>query len=73
MDIRDIFVTHKHLDHILGALWMIRAFCEELAIDRMKDDVNFYGHYEVIALLRDIKPFFKIIYRFAEFLFFKFL
>lgn len=54
LDIRDVFVTHKHLDHILGALWMIRAFCEELAINKMTGDVNFYGHDEVIALLRDM-------------------
>ena len=24
MDMRDIFVTHKHIDHILGIVWMMR-------------------------------------------------
>ena len=23
---RDIFVTHKHIDHILGIVWMMRIF-----------------------------------------------
>lgn len=23
-DMRDIFVTHKHIDHLMGILWMVR-------------------------------------------------
>lgn len=30
-DIHDIFVTHKHMDHILGVMWMIR-----MAVQAMK-------------------------------------
>ena len=27
---RDIFVTHKHIDHILGIVWMMRIFCQNM-------------------------------------------
>ena len=26
-NIKDIFVTHKHVDHMMGVIWMIRAIC----------------------------------------------
>ena len=29
--IRTIFVTHKHMDHILGILWMMRLICQGMA------------------------------------------
>ena len=28
MDMRHIFVTHKHVDHLLGIVWMIRIICQ---------------------------------------------
>lgn len=27
-DVKTIFVTHKHIDHITGILWMIRMICQ---------------------------------------------
>lgn len=30
-DIRDIFVTHKHIDHLLGIIWMVRLICQHMA------------------------------------------
>ncbi len=30
---RDIFVTHKHIDHILGIVWMMRIFCQNMKRD----------------------------------------
>ena len=30
MDMRDIFVTHKHIDHILGIVWMMRLICQNM-------------------------------------------
>lgn len=29
MDMREIFVTHKHIDHLLGIIWMIRFYQEK--------------------------------------------
>ena len=28
MDMRHIFVTHRHVDHLLGIVWMVRMICQ---------------------------------------------
>lgn len=38
MDIRHIFVTHKHLDHLIGILWMVRMIWNPLTYK--KDSVD---------------------------------
>ena len=30
MDMREIFVTHRHVDHLLGILWMMRMICQNM-------------------------------------------
>ncbi len=52
--IRDIFVTHKHMDHLLGALWMVRLFCQSMASGTFREEVRVYGHDEVIAILQQM-------------------
>ena len=54
MDMRDIFVTHKHIDHILGIVWMMRLICQNMNKGTYKSDAFIYGHDEVIALLKDM-------------------
>ena len=29
-DMREIFVTHKHVDHLMGVVWMIRMICQNM-------------------------------------------
>ena len=29
-DMRDIFVTHKHIDHLLGIIWMMRMILQNM-------------------------------------------
>ncbi len=53
-DIQDIFVTHKHMDHILGVLWVIRQFCQSMASGKIDREVRVYGHREVIAMLQQM-------------------
>ena len=52
--IREIFVTHKHVDHLLGIIWVIRIICQGMAKGRCEGEVTIYGHEAVIALLRDM-------------------
>lgn len=52
-DIHEFFVTHKHLDHILGMLWMIRMVCQLMNQGNYEGEAYFYGHDEVIGILRD--------------------
>ncbi len=51
--IRNIFVTHKHIDHITGILWMIRMICQYMNQEEYEGEATIYAHDEVIDLLRD--------------------
>ena len=53
-NIRNIFVTHKHLDHITGILLMIRMICQNMNRGEYEGEATIYAHDEVIALLKDM-------------------
>ena len=53
-DIRTIFVTHKHIDHLLGIIWMLRMYCQGMARGQFDGEVVIYGHDEVICLLKQM-------------------
>ncbi len=54
MDIRHIFVTHKHVDHLMGILWMVRMICQFMDHGDYKGEAYIYSHKEVLNLIRDI-------------------
>lgn len=54
MDMKDIFVTHKHLDHIMGIVWMIRMICQFMRSGNYEGEARIYAHEEVIGLLREM-------------------
>lgn len=54
MDIRDIFVTHKHVDHLMGIIWMVRMICQFMAHGEYKGEARIYAHEEVLSLIRDM-------------------
>ncbi len=47
-------MTHKHMDHILGVLWMIRLYTQSIHGGKFREEVRIYGHREVIEILRDL-------------------
>ncbi|MDO4175678.1 MAG: MBL fold metallo-hydrolase [Eubacteriales bacterium] len=53
-NIRDIFVTHKHVDHILGIIWMVRMICQHMQQGQYEGEANIYGHAEVMELIEKI-------------------
>ena len=53
-DMREIFVTHKHLDHLLGILWLLRLSCHGWESGKCREKIRVYGHDEVIGLLREL-------------------
>lgn len=53
-NIHNIFVTHKHIDHIMGIVWVMRIVCQNMQSDIFKGDLNIYGHDEVISLLDEL-------------------
>lgn len=54
MDIGDIFVTHKHVDHFLGIIWLVRAICSGLYRGGFKGEVRIYGNSEVVCLIKNL-------------------
>lgn len=54
MDMREIFVTHKHIDHLFGIIWMVRIICQSMYHGEYQGEVNIYGHEEVISLIWDM-------------------
>ncbi|MBQ6972789.1 MAG: MBL fold metallo-hydrolase [Synergistaceae bacterium] len=53
-DIHDVFISHTHIDHILGAIWLIRISAQRMNKGLFPGDVNIYGHDEVIAMLDEL-------------------
>lgn len=47
-DLREIFVTHRHMDHIMGILWMVRLICQGMNRGGYDGDAVIYGHDESI-------------------------
>lgn len=53
-DMRHIFVTHKHLDHLMGIIWMMRIITQNMKQKSYDGEAYIYGHDEVIDLLIDM-------------------
>ena len=54
LDIHDIFVTHKHIDHILGIIWMMRILCTHMLGGEYNGEARIFAHAGVTELLRDL-------------------
>lgn len=52
--IHDIFVTHKHIDHVMGIIWMIRAVCQKMNQGNYQGICRIYAHDELIPLIRNM-------------------
>ncbi|WP_283170247.1 MBL fold metallo-hydrolase [Curtanaerobium respiraculi] len=47
----DIFVTHKHVDHILGIVWMMRVIASAMNSGRYEGEARIYSHDQAIGML----------------------
>ena len=47
-DIHHVFLSHAHMDHCLGALWLIRVLSVKMQAGRYDGTLFFYGHKEVL-------------------------
>ncbi len=53
-DIHDIFITHKHTDHLLGVVWVARTICQLINQGNYAGQATIYAQKEVISLLQDL-------------------
>ena len=49
--IHDMFVTHAHTDHILGAVWVIRMVAQQMQSGKYAGVFRMYGHDKVLQVL----------------------
>lgn len=50
-DIDNIFISHAHIDHILGLIWIIRVLCPKYFNGLINKKINIYGNNDVITKL----------------------
>ena len=53
-DIGHIFITHAHIDHILGAVWLVRMIGQAINYDGCDKQFNIYCHDEAADALKTI-------------------
>lgn len=53
-DMRHIIVTHKHVDHLLGIVWMLRFILQNMNRGKYEGEAYIYGHDAVIEALRSL-------------------
>ena len=53
-EIHEIFVTHKHTDHLLGIIWVVRVICQRINQGKYEGVLKIYAHDEVLKLIRDM-------------------
>ncbi len=52
-EIHNIFISHKHIDHLYGMLWIYRLVDLAMQKGKYKGNLNIYCHDEVGKIIRD--------------------
>lgn len=52
--VHQMYITHAHTDHILGAVWVVRQIAAWIKSGKYKGDFTIYGNDKVILTLRCI-------------------
>lgn len=53
-EIHDIFISHKHTDHVLGILWMIRKIEGLISHNQYEGNLNIYCHAPLEEVIRGL-------------------
>lgn len=51
-DIHNLFLTHAHTDHVLGAVWVVRLVMQLMRQDKYNGVLHIWGHDKVLGVLR---------------------
>lgn len=50
-EIHDMFITHAHTDHILGAVWVVRMVASRMNAGMYSGSLTIYGHDKALKVL----------------------
>lgn len=53
-DIHDIFITHEHIDHLLGVIWLIRIIGQKINKGEYQGNLRIYCHSGLVSIIRTI-------------------
>ena len=53
-DIHDIFITHEHIDHLLGIIWMIRVIGTKMNQGKYEGELRIYCHSRLMETIQTI-------------------
>lgn len=53
-EIHTIYVTHKHVDHVMGVIWMIRTICQNINRGTYRGTLTVCAHQELLDIIRSI-------------------
>ncbi|NCB91651.1 MAG: MBL fold metallo-hydrolase [Clostridia bacterium] len=53
-EIHEIFLTHEHIDHLLGIIWLIRMIGQKMNQGKYEGDLNIYCHEGLVSTLTTI-------------------
>lgn len=53
-DIHDVFITHEHIDHLLGVVWLIRAAATKMNQGKYEGQMRIYCHRGLVETIRTI-------------------
>lgn len=53
-EIHDLFVTHKHTDHLLGVIWVIRTVGQMMQKGTYEGNLHIYCHEELAKMIPEI-------------------
>ena len=55
-DINNIFISHSHIDHVMGLIWLLK--CLSGSISLIKNKIHVYGNDEVIDTIKKLMDLF---------------
>lgn len=53
-DLHDIFLTHEHIDHLLGLIWLIRIIGQRMNKGKYDGELRIYCHNDLIPIIQTI-------------------
>ena len=53
-DIHDIFITHEHIDHLLGLIWLIRMIGQKMNQGKYEGEARIYCHSDLLPVITTI-------------------